>query len=116
MLGEFLTLWSRAVRQPIVLLLDDLHTLARDTLFSLLRQLRSNYPQRPTHFPQSIILCGVHDIRDYGIHLGSGQAFPSGNSVFNIKATSLSLEDFRPAQIEHLLLDFGSEKKEKCER
>lgn len=109
MLGEFLTLWCKTSRLPTVLLLDDLQVLARDTLFTLLRQLRSRHPQRPTDFPQSIILCGVHDIRDYGIHLSSGQAFRNGSSVFNIKAASLGLDDFRPAQVKHLLLQYAND-------
>ena len=33
--------------------------------FSVLRQLRAGYEKRPEGFPQSVVLCGVRDIRDY---------------------------------------------------
>ena len=35
------------------------------TLLSVLRQLRAGYQRRPGAFPQSVVLCGVRDIRDF---------------------------------------------------
>ena len=49
----------------MVLLLDEVDALVGDTLISLLRQIRAGYAQRPNAFPQSIVLCGVRDVRDY---------------------------------------------------
>ncbi|MCF8109189.1 MAG: hypothetical protein K9J81_09375 [Desulfohalobiaceae bacterium] len=49
-------------------MLDEIDSLVGDTLIAVLRQLRSGYNQRPKQFPQSVILCGVRDIRDYRIH------------------------------------------------
>jgi len=49
----------------MVLFIDEVDSLVGDTLISLLRQLRSGYDRRPSSFPQSIILCGLRDIRDY---------------------------------------------------
>ncbi|WP_143891216.1 ATP-binding protein, partial [Tepidimonas alkaliphilus] len=59
--------WSRAERRPIVLLLDEVDALVGDTLISLLRQIRAGYAQRPMAFPQTVVLCGVRDVRDYRI-------------------------------------------------
>ncbi|QEP41888.1 ATP-binding protein [Ectothiorhodospiraceae bacterium BW-2] len=45
--------WSLHHPKPIVLLLDEVDALIGDTLVSLLRQLRTGYPQRPLAFPHS---------------------------------------------------------------
>ncbi len=66
--------WSAHSAQPLVLLLDEVDALVGDTLISLLRQLRAGYTQRPTAFPQTVILCGVRDLRDYRIHASSEAA------------------------------------------
>lgn len=77
-----------------MLLLDEVDALVGDTLISLLRQLRAGYTQRPAAFPQTIILCGVRDLRDYRIHASSESEPVTGGSAFNIKAESLRLGDF----------------------
>jgi hypothetical protein len=79
-----LAAWARLDENPAFLMLDEVDTLVGDTLISLLRQLRSGYPERPARFPQSVILCGVRDIRDYRIHT-SHQEIITGGSAFNIK-------------------------------
>ncbi|WP_143891423.1 AAA family ATPase, partial [Tepidimonas alkaliphilus] len=82
--------WSRTDARPIVLLLDEVDALIGDTLISLLRQIRAGYAQRPTAFPQTVVLCGVRDVRDYRIHSGDGEII-TGGSAFNIKAASIRL-------------------------
>jgi len=101
-LGEVLTLWAEDSSLPLVLLIDEIDALVGDTLISVLRQLRAGYLQRPALFPQSIILCGVRDIRDYRIHSSRDKAIITGGSAFNIKAESLRLEDFSRQEIETL--------------
>jgi hypothetical protein len=108
-LKEFLNQWCRAAALPTVLLLDEVDALIGDTLISLLRQLRSGYPNRPKLFPQSIVLCGVRDIRDYRIHSSSEKALITGGSAFNIKAESLRLGDFNQDDVETLLLQHTDE-------
>ena len=76
--------------RPTVLLLDEVDALVGDTLISLLRQIRAGYAQRPGAFPQTIILCGVRDVRDYRIHTAHHEII-TGGSAFNIKAKSLRL-------------------------
>jgi hypothetical protein len=103
MVEEFLTCWQRGADQPTVLLLDEVDALVGDTLISLLRQLRAGYPKRPAQFPQTVILCGVRDLRDYRIHARSEQTAITGGSAFNIKAKSLRLGDFNRAEVQALL-------------
>ncbi|MGI9213494.1 MAG: hypothetical protein ACR2HF_13560, partial [Methylococcaceae bacterium] len=98
-----LTTWCQLESKPVVLVLDEVDALVGDTLISLLRQLRSGYPERPSRFPQSIILCGVRDIRDYRIHT-SHQEIITGGSAFNIKAESLRVGNFTRLESEALWL------------
>ncbi|WP_022654818.1 AAA family ATPase, partial [Aquaspirillum serpens] len=79
--------------RPIVLLLDEVDSLVGDTLISLLRQIRAGYAQRPLAFPQTVILCGVRDVRDYRIHTGHNEII-TGGSAFNIKSASLRMGNF----------------------
>ena len=97
-----LTEWAEMSEQPIVLMLDEVDALVGDTLISLLRQIRAGYAQRPSAFPQSLILCGVRDIRDYRIHTAH-QEIITGGSAFNIKAKSLTIGNFCKDEIRTLL-------------
>ncbi len=92
-LTELLERWSRENDKPVVLLLDEVDALVGDTLISLLRQIRAGYAQRPRAFPQTVVLCGVRDVRDYRIHTAD-QEIITGGSAFNIKAESLRLGNF----------------------
>ena len=102
-LHELLGRWSMADTKPLVLLIDEIDALVGDTLISVLRQLRAGYHERPAAFPQSVILCGVRDVRDYRIRSGSTQEIITGGSAFNVKAASLRLGDFVKAEVYALL-------------
>ncbi len=108
-LGEVLVRWSAASPKPLVLLIDEIDTLVGDTLISVLRQLRANYDRRPHHFPQSVILCGVRDVRDYRIYSSREGSHVKGGSAFNIKAESLRLGDFTEAELRALLAQHTAE-------
>ena len=95
-LTEALSRWSEADPRPLVVLLDEVDTLTGDALLSVLSQLRSGYPDRPGHFPQSVVLCGLRDVQDY-------RAPGARGSPFNIKAKSLRLGDFSEAETRALL-------------
>nr|VFK80121.1 MAG: AAA-like domain-containing protein [Candidatus Kentron sp. SD] len=97
-LQSLLSRWSRENDRPIVLLLDEVDTLVGDTLISLLRQIRAGYPDRPGAFPQTVLLCGVRDVRDYRIHVDDTQIV-LGGSAFNIKSESLRLGNFTHADV-----------------
>ena len=102
-LRQALGRWSLNDPKPLVLLIDEIDTLVGDTLISVLRQLRVGYDMRPAAFPQSVILCGVRDVRDYRIHSESEGEIITGGSAFNIKAESLRLGDFDEADMRALL-------------
>ncbi len=108
-LEQFVSLWCQLSAQPTVLILDEVDALVGDTLISLLRQLRSGYPNRPTLFPQSIILCGIRDIRDYRIHSSKEKTIITGGSAFNVKAKSLRMGDFIETEVYALLQEHTKE-------
>ena len=76
--GEVLSRWAAHHPTPLVVLVDEIDALVGDTLLALLRQLRAKYPWRPQHFPQSVVLCGVRDVRDYRIHSTQEKAIITG--------------------------------------
>ncbi len=102
-LRSILSKWAAANRKPLVLLIDEIDALIGDPLLSVLRQLRTGYRDRPRHFPQSVVLCGVRDVRDYRIDPSSERVPARGASPFNIKAASLRLGDFSAAEVDELL-------------
>ena len=97
-----LSRWAQVSSKPIVLLLDEVDALVGDSLLSVLRQLRAGYGDRPGDFPQSVVLCGLRDVRDYRLQFDPGKPSPAGGSPFNIKAKSLRLGDFDEAEIRAL--------------
>ncbi len=101
-LKNALKAWSKNNKRPIVLLIDEIDSLVGDTLISVLRQLRSGYESRPALFPQSIILCGVRDVRDYRIYSDTEKTVITGGSAFNIKAKSLRMGNFNIDEIKTL--------------
>jgi len=119
-LEEVLSIWSQVNKKKIILLIDEIDALVGDTLISVLRQLRSGYAKRPHSFPQSIILCGVRDVRDYRIFSDRDQQIITGGSAvefssftensqglfeekaINLKAKSLTVGDFTQEEIRML--------------
>ncbi|MCP5049513.1 MAG: ATP-binding protein [bacterium] len=104
-----LSRWCRQSDKPVVLLIDEIDSLIGDSLISLLRQIRSGYGMRPGGFPQSIILCGLRDVRDYRLHWDKTKPKITGGSPFNIKAKSLRLGSFNPDEIQTLYLEHTTE-------
>jgi len=102
-LGEALSRWAEADSKPLVLLIDEIDALVGDSLLAALRQLRAGYYLRPNGFPQSVVLCGVRDVRDYRIHSKSAGTLVAGGNAFNIKAESLRLGDFSHDEVQALL-------------
>ena len=109
-LQRVLNFWSQAdPEKPLVLLIDEIDALVGDTLVSVLRQLRSGYDQRPEAFPQSVVLCGLRDVRDYRIHASSEKEVITGGSAFNIRSKSLRLGDFTRQEVLSLLAQHTEE-------
>jgi len=98
-----LTLWAEESPRPLVLLIDEIDSLVGDTLIAVLRQLRAGYDKRPTLFPQSVLLCGVRDVRDYRIHSSQAKAIITGGvsglfpAAFGALGGALGLQRGRPA-------------------
>ena len=107
-LNVLLARWSRADPTPLVLLVDEIDSLVGDTLLSVLRQLRAGYEKRPGGFPQSVVLCGVRDIRDYRIRSSTGEVI-AGGSPFNVAARSLRMGDFTEAETRALMAQHTEE-------
>ena len=107
-LKGLLSRWCLANPTPLVLLVDEIDSLVGDTLLSVLRQLRAGYEQRPKGFPQSVVLCGVRDIRDYRIRSSAGEVI-AGGSPFNVAAKSLRMGDFTEAETEALMAQHTEE-------
>ncbi len=107
-LGDLLSNWCLANPTPLVLLIDEIDSLVGDTLLSVLRQLRAGYEQRPEGFPQSVVLCGVRDIRDYRIRSSAGEVV-AGGSPFNVAAKSLRLGDFTEGETRALMAQHTEE-------
>ena len=107
-LNVLLARWCQANPTPLVLLVDEIDSLVGDTLLSVLRQLRAGYQRRPEAFPQSVVLCGVRDIRDYRIRSSTGEVI-AGGSPFNIAAKSLRMGDFTEAETRALMAQHTEE-------
>ena len=103
MLYTYLSHLSQKLSKPIVLIVEGYDTLEKDALFSVFRQIRSGYANRPANFPQTVILCGVRDVRDYRIVPSNQDGYTVG-SVFNINAVSLHLENFTKEEIHELYM------------
>lgn len=101
-LQDVLSDWAASDPKPLVLFVDEIDALVGDTLISALRQIRSGYRDRPRRFPQSVVLCGVRDVRDYRIQSTTGEIV-LGGSAFNIKAESLRLGDLTEAEVRSLM-------------
>ena len=108
-LQEVLSHWTAADNRPLVLMIDEIDALIGDTLLSVLRQLRAGYPDRPYQYPQTVILCGVRDVRDYRIQSTAENAIIAGGSAFNIRTKSLRLGDFTQEEVQTLLAQHTEE-------
>jgi DNA polymerase III delta prime subunit len=103
MMGDYITDWCDSLDKPLVLLLDEVDALYDDVLISTLRQLRDGFQTRPKHFPQSIALVGLRDIRDFRMRARADNPSIGSGSPFNIKAESFFLPAFSKEEVRGLL-------------
>ncbi|XXY54388.1 AAA family ATPase [Sorangium sp. So ce269] len=94
--------WAEACPRPLALFFDEIDALRGQGLISVLRQLRSGFPERPDHFPASVVLCGLRDVRDYKAQSGGDPSRLGTSSPFNVKVESLRLGDFTPDEVRAL--------------
>ncbi|MGE5339852.1 MAG: AAA family ATPase [Candidatus Omnitrophota bacterium] len=102
-LYNYLKAWCKNQKKPIVLFIDEIDALLDDVLISILRQLRDGYQARPKHFPSSVVLVGLRDVRDYKIHIREDRQSYGAASPFNVKAVSLFLKNFTREEVFELL-------------
>ncbi|MFN0037135.1 MAG: AAA-like domain-containing protein [Saprospiraceae bacterium] len=101
--NQYLSDWAKQQAKPIVLLLDEVDALFDDVLVSVLRQLRDGFQSRPKHFPSSIAIVGLRDIRDYKSKVRGDGSVLSGGSPFNINTKSFFLPVFSREEARSLL-------------
>lgn len=92
--------WCESCPRPLVLFLDEIDALTDDTLLAVLNQLHSGYASRPRHFPHSLALIGLRDVRDYKLERRGGRMGTA--SPFNIKLESLRLRNFTAEEVAEL--------------
>jgi len=95
-LGIYLGRWAEQSPKPIVLFLDEIDSMKGNALISVLRQIRSGYPDRPERFPHAMALIGLRDVRDY--KAGDGTDLET-SSPFNIKDRSFLLPNFTAEEV-----------------
>ncbi len=102
LLMNALSFISKSFKKPLVLFIDEIDALIGDSMLSVLRQIRAGFKLRPTDFPQTICLIGLRDVRDYRVWSIEQGVYVSTSSPFNIKAESLTLENFTQEQVKNL--------------
>jgi len=109
LLSTFLSEWAATSPRPLVVFLDEIDSLQDEALISILRQLRSGFPNRPHGFPHSLGLIGMRDVRDYKVKSGGSEGLRPASgyrlhtaSPFNIKAESLTLRNFNFEEVQEL--------------
>ncbi|MGF1525737.1 MAG: AAA family ATPase [Candidatus Competibacterales bacterium] len=108
-LTQILTQWAAQSPRPLLLIVDGIDTLVGDTLLSVLRQIRAGYPRRPRHFPQSVILAGVHDLNGFRIRSEREQAVITGGSALSINTPTIKLGLFSRIDIETLFHQYSDD-------
>ena len=108
-LEEFLELWCACEPKPVVLLVDEIDSLSDLALLSVVDELRAGHPLRPGRFPQSVVLCGQRNVRNYRIRTLQNEPNASRASPFNIVAKSVRLGDFSKGEVGALLAQHTAE-------
>ncbi len=108
-LKNYLKAWAENQSKPIVLLIDEIDALLDNVLVAILRQLRDGYQSRPAHFPASIVLVGLRDVRDYKVQTRPELKSYGTSSPFNVKSDSLFLSNFTREEVSQLLDQHGKE-------
>lgn len=108
-LKHYLNSWCENQGKPIVLFIDEIDALLDDVFVSILRQLRDGYQSRPEHFPSSVAMVGLRDVREYKGKIRKEIESYGTGSPFNIKSDSLFLANFTKEEVFQLLDQHGKE-------
>ncbi len=94
------------VSRPLVVFFDEADGLVGEAMVSFLTQLRSGYIDRDrTRLPESIILVGQRQVRDFVISAEEGRqvTWLGTSSPFNITAEAVTLDSFSEEEVAELL-------------
>lgn len=108
-LFDVLNKWAQRSSRPLVIFIDEIDTLEEEALISLLHQLRDGFKLRPKSFPQSIVLFGMRDVREYRARIRPERDSMGTSSPFNVKAESLTLKNFTHNEVRALYLQHTAE-------
>lgn len=86
--------WAMACPLPLALIIDEIDSLQGAALVSVLSQLRTGFSFKAQAFPDSVVLCGMRDLKDYRIAAGGSPVSGNPGSPFNIVEGSLRMGDF----------------------
>lgn len=101
--------WAVACPLPLVLIFDEIDALRGQALNSVLRQLRDGFSYKAQAFPDSVVLCGMRDIKDYRIASGADPSRLGTASPFNVAVESLRIGDFNVSEVAALYEQHTSE-------
>jgi hypothetical protein len=101
-LSQGLMDWAVACPLPLVLIFDEIDALRGQSLISVLRQLRNGFSYKAQAFPDSVVLCGLRDIRDYKAAAGGDPSRLGTASPFNVMVKSLRIGDFTNDEVAEL--------------
>jgi hypothetical protein len=91
--------WAVACPLPLALIFDEIDALRGQVLISVLRQLRDGFSSKAQAFPDSVVLCGMRDLKDYRAAAGSDPERIGTASPFNIAVESLRIGDFTADEV-----------------
>jgi hypothetical protein len=91
--------WAVCCPLPLVLIFDEIDALHGQALNSVLRQLRDGFSYKAQAFPDSVVLCGMRDLRDYRIASGANSSSLRTASPFNVAVDSLRIGDFTADEV-----------------
>lgn len=109
-LFDCLSEWCEQSERPVVLIIDEVDTAANNQVFlDFLAQIRAYYLDRyETPAFQSVILAGVHDIRNISRKIRSEEEHKA-NSPWNIAADFLVDMSFSASDISGMLNEYESD-------
>lgn len=112
-LGEKITLFCQASKKQVILMVDEVDKAADNQIFlNFLGLLREKYLRQRVgrdHTFKSVILAGVHDIKNLKMKMRPGQS-EHYNSPWNIAAEFNINMSFSAADIQKMLIEYEQDK------
>ncbi len=94
--------WAEQCPVPLVLLFDEIDTLAGASMAAVLRQLRDGFFLRPFRFPASVAICGHRNVREYSLVAGGDPSLSADVNPFGVAVKSQRMGEFTRDEIAEL--------------